>query len=365
MCYPHDRNMRSTAIGACALFGSVALVGCSASESRSPFGQPTDGGSRGEAGDEVVLPDEDAGADVHPRTDDGFVQPKCGGALKESSNGAVCVRVLKGADGPHIDSVSRALRIDGEGVLVVALMPDPWLRTSKPLAVRTFPSASSSTHFVIATDLPKIAELEVPPGHYLAMASFYDQPVVGSRDYTAGDFLPKMEGGWVGPKVEVSAGGAMSVEIQLFPVRQVDVTTAARSTLRPFGSGSGPLRVSLWNRDPFLLLGDGRLKCADVFATKPVVRVITTAEPGVYGARAALYDFAAGPDDPVIDDDGAPPSGAIVDYDGTTAPASIAIADGWVSPSVDLTLDRVVPFASTIPVDPTPSCMPYSAAPMK
>lgn len=349
--------------------GLLGEVGCGSAEATLAFGGGT--GPSGDAGtDDVDLTPTDSGLGVTDALDpDAYVPGKCGSSAK-AGEGSVCIHVNRGAGStsPHINDESRAIGIDGIGALYVALLDTETLDVvAKPVAYRTFPSASSSTRFSIADDLPKTADISVPPGTYYALAVFYDQDPIGARDFAPGDYVPQLSNKWNLPKAEVTAGRSVEVNLDLFPVRAVDVEVLLKPGVRPVGSGSGPLRAHLVTSGAApKIVGVGRLPCADLSAGKPAqVRIVTTSSTGSYWVKIALFDFAAGPDDPVLDVfDAPPPPGAIVNYGGS-AYASLKLTDGWVSPKQVVELDKVVAFSGPLPADPTPSCVAYTSAPSK
>jgi hypothetical protein len=235
-----------------------------------------------------------------------------------------------------------------------------------------FPSPSSGKDsFDVSTDLPKTADLDVKPGTYLPFAVFYDQPGYGTRQIDTGDYVPKMSTDWVIPTVKIDAGAAIDVELDLFPLRSMDVSVSLGSGVHPIGSGTGPLVAGIVapgtkpDGSDAKIIGIGTVNCADIQA-KPTVHVLTTASPSGpsgYGVRVALFDYAAGPDDPAVDPSiMPPPPGTLVNYDGARVP-QLVLGDGWTTGSASATLDHVVPFIDAPPIDPTPNCTAYGAAP--
>ncbi len=353
------RNVVASSPLLALVFASIA---CGSSDAFDTITGPPDGGVADTLAEDVpVLPID--GSDTQSDT---YVPPSKCGEYTATGSSTICVKVTKGSSvaPPHVDADSRAIGIDGYGALYVALLADPYAKTAKPIVTRTFPSASSSTRFSIETDLPKVAELTVPPGSYYVVAFFYDQEPAGSRDFAAGDYVPHIENGWDLPKVEVGSGAGRDVEVQLFPVRSVDVTVKLKSGVKPVGNAIGPLMARLSTTSKGDVVGSGFLPCADL--GKPTaLRLVTTASPDTFALKVALFDFAAGPDDPVVDALGTPPpAGSLVDYGGTSTPPTIKLADGWVTPPVTVTLDRVVPYEPT-PSDPTSACVAAGAAPVK
>lgn len=335
-------------------------VACGASES-AQFGSPTleDAGVTADAPlYDVPLPTEDTAPP--PTTDapvDAFAPDKCAPSASKG-NGTVCITARRGSGvAPRIDDGAKAIGIDGVGALVIALMPDPWVKTSKPIVIRSFPSATSTAKFTVDGDLPKVADFDVAPGSYFAIAYFLDGEPYGARDFQPGDYMPRMSNGLVIPKVDVTAGGTFAAEIDLFPVRAVDIDVRLKSGVRPLGSASGPLRASLSSTGPDpKMIGEGHLACADLRDGKTqALRLITTSDPDTYWLKVGLFDFAAGPDDPTLDAAGPPASGSIVNYGGG-AYGSVGLSKGWITPTVSIELDRVIPFSGAVPADPTPSC---------
>jgi hypothetical protein len=366
-----SRIRSSSFILAITVVGGIGSLtsACGSSDSGLEFGVPTndDVGDAGSTG-EVVLPPNDDGADGGV-TSETPPEAKC--VASSADLGTVCIHVKRAAAGPPIDDVSKALGIDGIGALVVMLMPDPWVKTSAPVVLKMFPSPSSGKDsFDVHADLPKTADLDVKPGKYFPFAVFYDQPGFATRQIDVGDYVPKMSGDWVIPTVEIVAGGAIDLELDLYPLRAMNVNVALAPSVHPVGSGTGPLAAAIMSAgtttDAPKAIGVGSLPCADVVYGKPVVHVLTTAQPsgpGGYDVRVGLFDFAAGPDDPTVDPSILPPPpGAIVNYDGTRAP-QLVLGDGWVTGPLDATLDHVVPFVDLPPTDPTPNCTAYGAAP--
>lgn len=375
MCYPNRVTtmawLRRSFFVLALVGGTSIVVGCGSSEARTEFGKPTsDDADAGNGGE--VLPPEDAGTDATPNVDtDGRADSKCTPTSPTSKDqGTVCIRVGRATDGPPVnDETKKTLNIDGDGVLLVALMPDPWVKGSKPAAVRIYPSPSTP-HLYVASDLPRTVALDVPAGKYLAFAMFYDQPGY-ARDALAGDWTPKIYGNdWVVPKLTVTGGAGLDAQIDLYPIRTADITVTLATGVHPIGSGSGPLIASLTAPDG-VVIGDGRLGCADVVAGNPVVRLITTAPPSAvsgveYSLEVGLYDFAAGPDDPILDPvPGKVPPGSLLNWKFPSSLAGHLLIDkGWVTAPTTVALDHVVPFAtSPAPTDPSPSCTAYGAAP--
>jgi hypothetical protein len=364
-----DRSVRAFA-RLILLGGTIGAMGCGSAEATLSFGAGP-GGTPDGGTDDVELPPADTGVSITDASDpDAYVPGKCGSSAK-AGEGSVCIHVNRGAGSvsPYINEESRAIGIDGVGALYVALLDTETLDVAmKPIAYRTFPSASSSTKFSINTDLPKTADIAVKPGTYYALAIFYDQEPLGGRDFEPGDYVPHLSNTYSLPKAEVVEGKSIEVSVDLFPVRAVDVGVSLKAGVHPIGSGAGPLRAHLVTSGAGpKIVGEGRLPCADVSsADKPTtVRIVTTSSTGSYWVKVALFDFAAGPDDPVLDVfDAPPPPGAIVNYGGS-AYTALKLTEGWVSPTQFIELDRVVPFTSAVPADPTPSCVAYTSAPTK
>ena len=383
MCYPNvcptmSWLRRSSFVLAITTVGGIGsgaafLSACGSADAGLEFGVPTndDAGDAGSTG-EVIVPPGDEGADggVIP---DAPTQAKC--VASSADLGTVCVHVKKAVDGPAPDSTHG---IDGSGALVVMLMPDPWVKTSTPVVVKMFPSPSSGKDsFDVMLDLPKTADIDVKPGKYLPFAVFYDQPGFTTRQIDAGDYVPKMATDWIIPRIDIAAGGAIDVEVDLYPLRSIDVTVSLGTSVHPLGSGTGPLVAGLvgpGSASSANIVGIAQVACADVQYGKPALHLLTTApatstlaatDPASegYGLRVGLFDFASGPDDVSVDPSIVPPApGAIVNYDATRAP-KLKVQDGWVGAPVEAVLDHVVPFVDAVPTDPTPSCTSYGAAP--
>lgn len=329
-------------------FAMAALSACSSSASVE-FGAPTTIYADAGGDDQTPYPDGAPGPDTGAPTaetgpEDIGAPPDCTAATDGRAN--VCVRVLRAADGPSINDASKALGLDGKGAVLIGLSAVKPSRDLSFVAQTWYPSESSGSGKLAATDLPKIAELTVPPGTYYAFAVFRDAEPYVRPNLAVGDYIARLV---ELPMISVGASSGTNVDVHVYPVRGLDVD--AQLTATPVGSGAGPLRS--WLVDGDKLVGDGGAPCADLASTHvTTVRVFTT-YTGSFDLGGGLFDFAPPVDDPA----GAPPelSGGTI-Y--ASAPVSAKIDPGeWLSPThKHLDLDKVAPFASTKPSDPSPTC---------
>jgi hypothetical protein len=328
---------------------ALAVAGCGASSSMDAFGgAPTSSDDAG-AGDDVALPDAPLTADSGVQGADAPAPSACAAGKDGMSN--VCVRVTRGAgdDAPPPDA---ALGIDSIGTLTVALASVPPHKKSDLVAITTFPSVSSGSKFNIV-DLPKVAELSVPPGKYYVLAVFHDAPPFDRFELAVGDFAPRIADAKDLPIVDLSdPTQGVAVDLPVYPVRGFDVDVRLASTLKPLGSGAGPIAVRMNALDGHLL-GGGILACGSTAnGATATVRVLTTANAATYTLDGAHFDFATGPDDPSLSGPTLPEGTLFTDSE--TNPETMDT--GWLGSNRSIELDRVTPFAGPTPSDPTSAC---------
>lgn len=307
-----------------------------------------------DSGDTVYPDGGPPPSDTAPSSDavgDADLPPACppGAAGK----GNVCVRVLRGGDGPSLNEESKALGVDGMGAVLVGLTAvKPARELSAFVAQTWYPGESAGTAKVAATSLPKVAEpLSVPPGTYYAFAVFRDLEPFVRPGVSVGDYIPRFSE--LG-SIVVTEGGGFNVDVTLYPARAIDVDVTMSST--PAGSGAGPL--SAWLLDGGKVVGEGALPCADLRDGKTAtVRVFTT-YTGSFDVGAALYDFTA----PTEDSADLVPTFTPGTMHGKTGEPSTFLAGEWLAPKTHLDLSKVEPI-STKPADPSPGCASAAYAP--
>ncbi len=338
-----------------AVMAAGALIGCGSSASLE-FANGTP--SIADASDESAYPDaasvdiEGGGEDA---TSDAGEAPKCPAGRDGKAN--VCVRVLRGSDGPSVNADSKStFGIDGNGAVLVGLTSVKPGRDISFVASTWLPTESSGAGKFAATELPKVAELSVAPGTYWAFAVFRDQEPYMRTGLAIGDFVPRIV---ELPQVTVVADMGANVDVRVHPVRAIDLEV--KLAVAPSGSGAGP--IGAWLLDDAKLAGEGRSPCAELAGGKTeVVRVFTT-YTGELDAAAALFDFAT-PDETGPALAGFP--GGTIYNDPSSPSARVKILDGeWLSPRKRIDLDKSVTLGSTKPADPSPSCATYAYAPPK
>lgn len=339
-----------------ALLAGALLVGCGSSASLEFANTPP---SEVDSGEPTPYPDTATSDPDAPKADglvgDGGLEPKC--APGKDGKGNVCVRVLRGADGPSITPDSKDLwGLDGKGAVLIGLAAVKPSAREVAFVVQTwFPTESSGAGKLAASELPKVAELPVAPGTYWAFAMFRDQEPFMRPGVAIGDYIPRIA---ELPQVTITEGAGVNVDINLYPVRAVDVEVHVTAT--PAGSGSGPARFWLVN-DGKKIVGEGGASCLDLSGGKSeVVRLFST-DTGAFDVAGALFDFSP------VGDDGSgivpslPPGTLYDDPAGNTV--KIAAGD-WLAPTRKvLNLDKLVSLGGTKPTDPSPNCStdPYIA----
>lgn len=342
----------------CSAALALALLGCG-SASFDAFGGaplPTNEDAA-QSGDDVALPDAPIVIDSGTTGSDAGPAPIPCGPASEPGMSTVCVHVTKGADGPPISAdEAKSLGIDSNGTLLVALAKVPPRKASDLIAVTTLPTVSSGAKFGIG-DLPKVAELNVPPGKYYVVALFRDAPPFDRSELMIGDWTPGAVNAKDLPTVDLSdPTEGVTIELPLYPVRGFDATLRLDASVKPLGSGMGPARAQMI-APTGRLAGQGTLACASVAAgTTATVRVLTTAAPGPFTLQGALFDFATGPDDPSLDA-ATLPAGTLAT---TGTSATDTLEAGWLGAPRTLVLNRVVPFSGAIATDPTSACYGFA-----
>ncbi|MGZ3451874.1 MAG: hypothetical protein ACXWUG_30505 [Polyangiales bacterium] len=337
-----------------SVLGSLLImlaVGCGSSANLS-FG--AEGTTFADGGD-TVYPDGGAPpADTGLTTDDsdaGPEAPKCPPGKDGKAN--VCVRVLRGGDGPSLNDESKALGLDGLGAVLVGLTEARPARELTSFVAQTwYPSESAGAAKVAATSLPKVAEpLSVPPGTYYAFAVFRDIEPYVRPGVAVGDYIPRFSE--LGPIV-VTAGGGFNVDVKVYPARAIDVELKMSAT--PVGSGAGP--ASAWVLDSGKIVGEGSLPCADLRDGKSAtVRVFTT-YTGTFDVGAALYDYSSPVDDPA----GGLPMWTPGTVHGKASDPSTFLSGEWIAAATHVDLSKVEPIV-TKPTDPSPGCSSAAYAP--
>ncbi len=342
----------------CSAAVALALSGCGSASFDSFGGLPmTNPDDAAPSGDDVALPDAPLTIDSGAQPSDTGPAPIGCGRASDAALANVCVHVTKGADAPPITAAETAsLGIDANGTLLIGLATTPPRKASDLVAVTTLPTVSSGAKFGIG-DLPKVAELSVPPGKYYVVALFRDAPPYDRADLMIGDWSPGVVDAKGLPQVDLSDPTVgVAIELPLYPVRGFDATLRLDAAVKPLGSGMGPARVQMVAPGG-RVTGQGTLACAGVVAgATATVRVLTTAAPGPFTLQGALFDFAAGPDDPSLDAATLPP-GTLA---STTTAATDTLEAGWLGVPRTIALDRVVPFTGAIAADPTTACYGFS-----
>ncbi len=280
--------------------------------------------------------------------------PKCAPGKDGKAN--VCVRVLRGSDGPSItEEAKAAFGIDGTGTVLVGLASVKPGREVAFVASTWLPTESSGAGKFAATELPKIAELSVAPGTYWAFAVFRDQEPYIRNSVAIGDYVPRLV---ELPQVTVVAEMGANVDVRVHPVRAIDVEVHLATA--PAGSGAGA--IGAWLVGDKKILGEGRSQCGDLSGGKAdVVRVFTT-YTGDVDVAAALFDFTL----PVEDGSGTLPGfpAGTAYNDPTASSARVKIVEGdWLTPKKRIDLDKLV--SGTKPADPSTTCATYAYAPPK
>lgn len=347
-------------LAASAVVGALGF-GCGSGESLA-FG--IQGPTVTDASEDSPYPDAgppsaDAPAPPDAAAEDAAPVMKCPPGKDGKSN--VCVRVLRGSDGPSITADAKdAYGLDGRGAVLIGLAA---VKPSSPrdlsLITQTWlPTESSGAGKFAAAELPKVVELSVAPGTYWAYAAFRDQEPYIRQGVAIGDYVPRMV---ELTQVTVVADMGASVDVRVHPVRAIDLEV--KLTTAPSGSGSGP--IAAWLIDDKKIAGEGRVPCADLTGGRTeVVRVFTT-YTGTFDVGAALFDFTA----PMEDVTGAmptlPPGTVHSDFGAGLGEVKIAEGD-WLAPTrkrVDL--EKTVALGVPKPTDAFPTCASYAYAPPK
>ncbi len=337
-------RLGSVLVAALALAG-VACGGSASLEFAKGEPAPADAGAVQPYPDAAAPTSESGGEDAAGV--DGPPVPKC--APGKDGKGNVCVRVLRGSVGPSINEESNALGLDGRGAVLVGLSAVKPNGEPSFVTKTWFPSESSGTGKLAASELPKIAEpLSVAPGTYYVYAIFRDQEPYVRPGFAIGDYVPRLSDV---PTVVVDENGGVSVDVVLHPLRAVDVDVKLGAD--PVGSGAGPVRA--WLLSGTSIVGEGVLPCVELSDERTArVRVLTT-ETGALSLAAAFFDLA-------LPGDGTPlelpslPAGSM--HEDEAARPAVTIASGeWIAPDpVQVVLDQVVPVDAPKPSDPTPGC---------
>lgn len=329
------------------------LVGCGSSASLEFSGaSPT----FADSADETPYPEAGAIADSQP-SDEGDAAPaapKCNPGKDGKAN--VCVRVLRGAEGPSITADAKTLHgLDGRGAVLVGLSAVRPGRDPAFVAQTWLPTESSGAGKLAATELPKVAELSVPPGTYWAFAVFRDQEPFVRPGVAVGDYVPRFV---ELPQVAVTAGMGVDLDISLYPVRAVDVELQLNAT--PAGSGAGPAR--LWLLDGTKVVGQGGAPCIELGGGHTEVVRVFTNQTGELGVAAALFDFGT------VGEDGSDTVPSLPPGTLYAAPPfdTVKVAEGeWLSPGRRVELDSMISLAGAKPADPSSTCASYAVAPPK
>jgi hypothetical protein len=339
-----------------AILAIGAFVGCGSGASiEFANGNP----SYADAGDETPYPDAvatDPEVSNRDAPSDAGEAPACAPGKDGRAN--VCVRVLRGSDGPSVSADSKSsFNIDGTGAVLVGLATVKPGREISFVASTWLPTESSGAGKFAASELPKIAELSVAPGTYWAFAVFRDQEPYMRPGLAIGDYVPRLV---ELPQVTVVADMGANVDIKVHPVRAIDIEV--RLTTTASGSGAGPLGA--WLLDDKKIVGEGRSPCAELSGGKiETVRVFTTGT-GDLDLAVALFDFGF-----PTEDGGAGlttfPGGTLYN-DPSSSTARVKVLEGeWLTPKKRIDLDKVISLGGTKPADPSPSCATYAYAPPK
>lgn len=329
---------------------ALAAIGCGSAAFDTYGGTPTvtdDSGSL----DDVALPDAPLPVDTaQPPSDAGPSPDSCLPRADGQAN--LCVRVSKGAAGPPITADEAGLGIDGIGSLFIALAPAPPRKLTDLVATTTLPSVSSGGKLAV-DDLPRVAELGVKPGKYYVVVLFRDALPYDRTEPQIGDWAPAALEPKELPYVDLSdPTKGVVLDVPLFPVRGFDVNVKLSGSVKPLGSGTGPVRVRMSASDG-KRLGQGTLTCGGVVnGATSLVRVVTHSTSATFTLEGALFDFASGPDDPMLD--ASPLAGGTLVTGAPTA--GEALDAGWLGPTRTIDLQRVIPFAGAVPSDPTSAC---------
>lgn len=305
--------------------------------------------------DGAVVDEEGPGADAALVSD---AEPPLVCPPGKDGKSNVCVRVLRGSDGPSISADTKSyLALDGRGALMIGLAAiKPTGTKDSFIAMTWLPTESSSAGKFASAELPKVAELSVPPGTYWAFAVFRDQEPYIRPGVAVGDYVPRLV---ELSQVTVVADMGASVDVRVHPVRAVDVDVHLGTAAS--GSGSGPLGA--WLVEDKSVVGEGRVACADLSGGRTsVVRLFTT-YTGSFDVRSALFDFSM----PSEDGSGAVPLFTPGTVHNGDSPDTVKITEGdWLMPTKKrIDLDKVVPIGTVKPADASPSCASYAYAPPK
>jgi hypothetical protein len=342
----------------CSAAVALALLGCGSASFDAFGGTPSvTNEDAAPSGDDVALPDAPIVIDSGTTPNDAGPSPIGCGRASDAGMSNVCVHVTKGAEGPPISAdEAKSLNIDANGTLLIGLATTPPHKASDLVAVTTLPTVSSGAKFGIS-DLPKVAELNVPPGKYYVVALFRDAPPYDRSELMIGDWSPGVVAAKDLPQVDLGDPTVgVAIEVPLYPVRGFDATMRLDASVKPLGSAMGPARAQMLAPSG-KLVGQGTLACASVATgTTATVRVLTTAAPGPFTLQGALFDFASGPDDPSLDA-ATLPAGTLAT---TGSSATDTLENGWLGAPRSLVLNRVVPFGGVIATDPTSACYGFA-----
>ncbi|MBI2390703.1 MAG: hypothetical protein HYV09_14025 [Deltaproteobacteria bacterium] len=330
------------------------LVGCGSSASLEYAGpSPT----FADSADETPYPETGPSADsqVADEADAAPPTPKCNPGKDGKAN--VCVRVLRGAEGPSITADAKTLfGLDGRGAVLVGLSAVKPGRELAFVAQTWLPTESSGAGKLAATELPKVAELAVPPGTYWAFAVFRDQEPFMRPGVAVGDYVPRFV---ELPQVTVTAGMGVDLDMRLYPVRAVDVELRLNTTAA--GSGAGPARLWLVAEGK-KIVGEGGAPCVELAGGHTELVRVFTNYTGELDVAAALFDFNS------VGEDGSglvptfPPGTLYAEPAGNT----VKVAEGeWLAPGRRVDLDKMIPIPGAKPTDPSPTCASYAVAPPK
>lgn len=344
-------------LAACAALGGLGSA-CGSAESLEFAGGTT---TYADTSDDAPYPDSspsvtdggtDAAGDAAPPT------MKCPPGKDGKAN--VCVRVLRGSEGPSITADTKsAFGLDGRGAVQIGLAAVKPSGRDASFVVQTWlPTESSGAGKFDASELPKVAELSVAPGTYWAFAVFRDQEPYIRSGLAVGDYVPRLV---ELPQVTVVAEMGASVDVRVHPVRAVDLEIKLGTSA--LGSGSGP--IGAWLLDEKQIVGEGRAVCAELGSGRmEVVRVFTT-YVGTFDVGAALFDFTAPVDDATGLLPTLPPGTMYSDLAAGMNAVKIAEGDWLVPTKKRVDLDKSIPAGAPKPTDAFPSCASYAYAPPK
>jgi hypothetical protein len=359
----HSMSFRLSRI--VAPLAAMLLAGCGASAAGGSFGNQDDVGTPDDVGTWDTL-DPDA-----PITVPDAAPPITDCPPGKDGKANICIRVTSGSlKTPSIGAdVTKDLGIDGSGAMVVGLSTAPPAAGGPTTweAKALFPSITSGTTFKI-DDLPKTSEFLVGPGSYYVWAIFRDREPY-ERGLAVGDYVPIDVVRIDVQKADATKMKSLWADVKILPLRGVDVTVSLKPGLKPLGNGIGPLRVQLGGTGYYegKSLAEQIVPCLDLTSSKSATVQLLTAvldDSGGYygnGVRAALFDFATGPDDPSLAVM-TPPQGSLVNLGAELATFS---SGTWYAPPVSVVLDHAIAFTGPPLPDPSLYCASASAAPAK